>query len=213
MGWIINWTIYQGTKLSPCMDRLLPRPVRDVAKPPTWQSFANSCKTDVKAPKESKPIPCEHCGKALVKPSTVLFGRNLPVEFFQRAQEDLPTLDLLIVAGTSLVVSPANSLVYQAPETTCRVIVNREPVGQELGIEYDDDDDDYSLPNGDTTGDIRTSSSGRDFFAQGDCDSVFLDLIQELGWLEELWEKRHDLPPQSADLLHNVKQAADTGTA
>ena len=79
----------------------------------------------------------------------------------------------------------------------------------ELGIAYDDDD---SIPNGDTTGDIRTSASGRDFFAQGDCDSVFLDLIQELGWLEELWEKRHDLPPQSADLLRSVKQAADTGT-
>jgi NAD+-dependent protein deacetylase sirtuin 2 len=149
------------------------------------------------APQESTPILCEHCRKPLVKPSTVLFGRNLPLEFFQRAQQDLPQLDVLIIAGTSLVVSPANALAYQAPDTTCRVVVNREPVGQELGIEYDDEiayastsDDVSGVGNG-----VKVSAAGRDLFAQGDCDAVFLALIQELGWMDDLWEKRHDLPP------------------
>lgn len=33
---------------------------------------------DPKAPKESSPIPCPSCGRALVKPNTVLFGSSLP---------------------------------------------------------------------------------------------------------------------------------------
>jgi NAD-dependent deacetylase sirtuin 2 len=53
-------------------------------------------------------------------------------------QEDMPGIDLLIVAGTSLVVSPANSIVRAVPDTTVRVIVNREPVGAELGIVYNE---------------------------------------------------------------------------
>ena len=53
-----------------------------------------------------------------------------------RSEEDLPTCDLLIVAGTSLVVSPANSLVYRVPEETIRVVVNNERVGENLDIDY-----------------------------------------------------------------------------
>ena len=51
-------------------------------------------------PPTSKPILCTKCEKPLVKPTTVLFGRSLPSEFFERSEEDLPKLDLLIVAGT-----------------------------------------------------------------------------------------------------------------
>jgi NAD-dependent deacetylase sirtuin 2 len=134
-------------------------------------------------PSESSPIPCPKCGQAWVKPKTVLFGRSLPAEFFDRIQDDLPTLDLLIVAGTSLLVSPANSLVYQVPATTLRVVVNAEPVGQELGIDYSGRD------------------GGRDFFALGDCDQVFFELIQELGWLKELKAQKDLLPPKSQALL------------
>ena len=138
--------------------------------------------TDSQAPKTSSPIPCEKCGKNLVKPKTVLFGRSLPSEFFERVEEDLPTCDLLIIAGTSLLVSPANSLVYQVPERTIRVVVNNEPVGQGLGIDYG-------------------PTNERDFFAQGDCDLIFINLIQELGWLEDLQAKKETLPPKSVELL------------
>ena len=133
-------------------------------------------------PKESKPIYCEPCGKATVKPKTVLFGSSLPSEFFECAEQDLPSTDLLIVAGTSLVVSPANSLVYNVPETTQRVIINNEPVGRELGIDYG-------------------TNPERDFFAQGKCDNVFLDLICELGWLQDLNEEVDNLPRASVDLI------------
>jgi NAD-dependent deacetylase sirtuin 2 len=138
--------------------------------------------TNDTAPAQSTPIKCPTCDRALVKPKTVLFGRSLPEQFFVRANEDLPHADLLIIAGTSLAVSPANSLAYRVPDSTIRVVVNSEPVGQELGIDYDD-------------------SSGRDFFAQGDSDSVFLELIRELGWTEDLIAKKDLLPTKSQALL------------
>lgn len=160
---------------------------------PNFHTFCDAVKTNIKdiynpdnGPKESTPILCDKCNKPLVKPSTVLFGRSLPSEFFEYVQQDLPTTDLLIIAGTSLVVSPANSLVYSVPETTKRVIVNQDPVGQELGIDYN--------PN----------SSTRDFFAKGNCDQVFLDLIQELGWLEDLKVNMENLPPESVKLLQSI---------
>jgi NAD-dependent deacetylase sirtuin 2 len=157
-----------------------------------FDDFCNQVETKIKdiytpenGPPKSSPIHCPSCGKATVKPKTVLFGSSLPTEFFDRADQDLPTTDLLIVAGTSLVVSPANSLVYKVPNTTVRVVVNNEPVGQELGIDY-------------------TSSDGtRDFFARGDCDEVFLNLIGELGWLDYLRAETDNLPEKSVNLMQN----------
>jgi len=134
--------------------------------------------------KESKPICCKSCNRATVKPTTVLFGSSLPQEFFERASQDLPQVGVLIIAGTSLVVSPANSLVYNVPDTTLRVIINNEPVGSELGIDY-------------------SSTSKRDFFAEGNCDEVFLDLIEELGWLKDLENCIDELPESSATLLRD----------
>ena len=133
-------------------------------------------------PVKSESICCEGCGKATVKPKTVLFGSSLPEEFFTRSEEDLPGTDLLIVAGTSLVVSPANTLVYRVPKDAQRVVVNNEPVGQQLGIDYG-------------------SNAERDYFAQGYCDEVFLDLICDLGWLEDLNEVADNLPASSVKLI------------
>ena len=115
---------------------------------------------DESAPKESTNILCENCKQPTVKPTTVLFGRNLPVEFFEKPDQDMPTTDLLLIAGTSLVVSPANSLVYRVPETAVRVLINREPAGEELGFDCS--------PKSNT-------ESSRDLFLQGNCDEVLLD--------------------------------------
>jgi NAD-dependent deacetylase sirtuin 2 len=100
----------------------------------------------------------------LFSPSTFL-SWQLPEEFFEKTEADLPNVDLLIVAGsaiahrkrtaphnrftiaqsigvlcccagTSLTVGPANSVVYRVPKHTVRLLVNNEPVGEELGIEY-----------------------------------------------------------------------------
>ena len=152
-----------------------------------FESFCDQVETKIKdiynpgnGPDESTPICCEFCGRATVKPKTVLFGSSLPEEFFERSEQDLPDADLLIVAGTSLVVGPANSLVYNVPESAKRVIVNNEQVGEDLGIEYGPD-------------------AERDFFAKGNCDDVFLDLIHELGWNVD--DVINDLPEYSQNLI------------
>jgi hypothetical protein len=59
-----------------------------------------------------------------------------------------------------------------------------EPVGEDLGIRCCEDD-----------------SAGRDCFIQGDCDEVFLDLITELGWLDDLHAIADLLPARSAELV------------
>ena len=74
-----------------------------------------------------------------MKPTTVLFGSELPERFFHTARADLPSTDLLVVAGTSLVVSPANSVVTRVRHDAVRLIVNNEPVGSDLGVEYGGD--------------------------------------------------------------------------
>ena len=66
-------------------------------------------------------------------------------------------------------VSPANSLPQMCIPTTRRAVVNREPVGMDLGLRFGD---------------------GRDSFVGGDCDEAFLELSARLGWLEELRESR-----------------------
>ena len=162
--------------------------------PMDFSEFCEKVRTNIKdiyklddaAPSESTPITCPNCHKALVKPTTVLFGRNLPMEFFERVEQDLPKVDLLIVAGTSLVVSPANSVVYKVPDSTHRVIVNMEKVGEDLGIEYSDRKD------------------SRDWFLQGTCDEMFLELIQHLGWTDELHADL--LPDASAALVTKARE-------
>jgi len=138
---------------------------------------------DEEAPSASTPIHCQACGKPAVKPKTVLFGSNLPSEFFTCAEEDLGCADLLIVAGTSLVVSPANSLVYEVNENCMRMVVNMDEVGEELGIDY------------------SPSNMTRDYFAKGSCENTFLELIGHLGWNDDLKSMSHLLPRSSADLL------------
>lgn len=44
-------------------------------------------------------------------------------------QEDFPACDLLIVMGTSLKVQPFASLIDDVPETTPRLLINREKSG------------------------------------------------------------------------------------
>lgn len=117
---------------------------------------------DVSAPAQSSHVLCASCGKPAVKPTTVLFGSALPEEFFARAETDLPGLDLLIIAGTSLMVSPANSLAARAQ---CpRVIINDQPVGQQLGLKY-------GTPAGEPACDV---------FLQGDVEQICAELLRRL---------------------------------
>lgn len=85
-------------------------------------------------------------------------------------------------------MSPANSLVQHVGKQTKRVVVNREPVGEELGLRFGD---------------------GGDLFLGGDCDSVFLDIIQGMGWLPRLSAVRDRLPEANQKLLDEVMLKAE----
>jgi NAD-dependent deacetylase sirtuin 2 len=140
-------------------------------------------KMDPTAPEVSTPINCTHCGKPQVKPNTVLYGSQLPSRFFECLKLDFPNhVDLLIVAGTSLTVSPANELPVHVNPSTPRFIVNREKVGRELGIYYGDE-------------------SKRDIYSNLDCDIVFLYLAHKLGWVEDLKEHIEKMAPESQRLI------------
>lgn len=136
---------------------------------------------DETAPKESSNIKCPSCNKALLKPATVLFGSALPREFFDYCP-DLEDVDLLIVTGSSLQVSPANGVVRMVAKDCPRLIVNKDPVGAELGIRYG-------------------AGNTRDVFVAGECDEVFLDLIMLLGWQERIAAVQDRLPEANQALL------------
>mmetsp|Transcript_24515 Transcript_24515/g.60066 ORF Transcript_24515/g.60066 Transcript_24515/m.60066 type:complete len:510 (+) Transcript_24515:1841-3370(+) len=153
--------------------------------------------TDPNAPQESSHIPCRICGYNTLKPSIVLFRSSLPPKFFELVPRDVEDADLLIVIGTSLKVAPANSLVYRVPETCMRMLVNRDPVGFNLGLNFDE------------------LGATRDYFAKGDIDSSMLDLMEALGWVDEL-EPLLDcngLPESSAKLLQSKVQEMKNRTS
>lgn len=92
-------------------------------------------------------------------------------------------------------VSPANSLVTRVPSSTRRLVINNEPVGTELGLQYGSD-------------------GWRDSFIPGECEGTFLDLTTRLGWLEELAKQRPMLPVASQTALDAALDAVrETGTS
>lgn len=75
-------------------------------------------------------VYCPECG-GLVKPDIVFFGEGLPERFFDLMTMDFADndIDLVIVAGTSLQVSPFNQLPDMAHQKIPRVLFNMEKVG------------------------------------------------------------------------------------
>eukprot|EP00760_Papus_ankaliazontas_P029584 PhM_4_TR4301/c1_g1_i1/m.25657 len=125
----------------------------------------------------SQQILCPICENPTLKPSTVMYGGSLPREFFEALQADGfvknsnnnnnnnngGAVDLLIVMGTSLTVSPANQLPALARENArakCIYINLAAPPAAEDG-------DFFDFENGDV-------------FLQGECDVVVESLKKEL---------------------------------
>lgn len=104
---------------------------------------------------------CRVAGGGLVKPDIVFFGEGLPEKFFEAWEEDLPQADLVIVAGTSLTVSPFSSLPEMVATKVPRVLFNMEKVGT-LG------------------------SRSRDVVSLGNCDDGVQGFVELCGWTKEL---------------------------
>lgn len=72
-------------------------------------------------------IPRCQCG-GVQKPDVILFGEQLPVRVFNQAMEEARRCDLILVAGSSLTVTPAADIPYLAVEHGARaIIVNFQP--------------------------------------------------------------------------------------
>ncbi len=137
---------------------------------------------DPAAPSTSTPIVCWSCKAPKVKPATVLYGRNLPKEFFENSKGDAISSTLVLVAGTSLTVNPAAGLPDLAPAPIPRFVINRE------------------LTTGNTNID---PTSDRDGVILGDCDSAVCDILEACGedWLTEMMQYKDDMCSRSRDLL------------
>ena len=81
-------------------------------------------KHEIFSPETNEGVPkCVECG-GVVRPDVVLFGEALPERFWSNIDADFAACDLLLVFGTSLVVSPFNTLVAKPKRGVPRVYVN-----------------------------------------------------------------------------------------
>jgi len=80
------------------------------------------------------PPLCE-CGNIL-RPDVVWFGESLPQDVWQKAMIFASKCDLMIIAGTSLVVSPANTLPIYAKQNNA-ILIEINPENTEMSSEMD----------------------------------------------------------------------------
>ncbi|KAL4436337.1 hypothetical protein ABPG77_009899 [Micractinium sp. CCAP 211/92] len=117
--------------------------------------------------------------RGLVKPDIVFFGEPLPERFVWHVPHDFPRADLLLVMGSSLVVHPFASLIDEVGESTPRLLVNRERVGEGHPL--------LRLLGYQTGGFCFDEGSNyRDALFEGDCDGGVRQLCRLLGWEQEL---------------------------
>lgn len=77
---------------------------------------------------QERRVPrCEKC-RGMMKPNVILFGEMLPEEAINAAWEEAQLCDLMVIAGTSLEVTPAAHLPLMAHRSGAKlVIVNFQP--------------------------------------------------------------------------------------
>jgi|JI10StandDraft_1071094.scaffolds.fasta_scaffold289071_2 NAD-dependent SIR2 family protein deacetylase len=119
-------------------------------------------------------VLCPRC-RGAIRPDITLFGESLPEDVFRDSFADFRNCDLLLVCrcffcvcqcsrrvsfkvmGTSLKVYPVAGLVNRVTDTTARVLINREVVG-------------------------NFNSSYRDVKLIGDIDKQVSEAVKILGW-------------------------------
>jgi len=104
---------------------------------------------------------CNSCG-GLVKPDIVFFGEVMPSRFSDLVHYDVASSDLVIVLGSSLMVSPVCHIPDWVKSSVPRLLINRDLVG------------------------TFSRGKGTDVFMQGDCDDSVRQLCRLVGWEDEL---------------------------
>ncbi|KAI8369870.1 DHS-like NAD/FAD-binding domain-containing protein, partial [Choanephora cucurbitarum] len=67
-------------------------------------------------------------GVSIMKPDITFFGERLPAEFDNLLAVDTDQVDLLIVMGSSLKVSPVSEIMSQIPHSIPQILINRTPI-------------------------------------------------------------------------------------
>jgi NAD-dependent deacetylase len=81
---------------------------------------------DITTSFENLPPKCTKCANIL-RPDVVWFGESLPQKVWNQAIIEANTCEIMIIAGTSLVVSPANTLpIYAKKNNAALIEVNPE---------------------------------------------------------------------------------------
>ena len=133
-------------------------------------------KREIFNPEKNDGVPkCEKCG-SVVRPDVVLFGESLPSRFFDSISEDFDKCDLLVVVGTSLTVSPFNTLVGKSKRCVPRIYINKTAPGKADNMLS------WFLS---MTANIDFTRDN-DLFLQGYCDEIVTDICKSLGWLDDL---------------------------
>eukprot|EP01006_Ploeotia_vitrea_P010110 TRINITY_DN2592_c0_g1_i1.p1 TRINITY_DN2592_c0_g1~~TRINITY_DN2592_c0_g1_i1.p1 ORF type:complete len:580 (-),score=92.31 TRINITY_DN2592_c0_g1_i1:37-1776(-) len=129
----------------------------------------------------------------LVKPDIVFFGENLPERFHRCWRMDMPKCDLLIVMGTSLVVTPFALLTDSVQHDVPRLMINREPAGC------------FCRP------------TKRDVCVLGDLETEVLAFAECLGWKDELLAFREEvitkIKAANPDLADKTDEGATSAAA
>lgn len=96
-----------------------------------------ACGKEYKAPNVPNGMP-PHCScGGILKPNTVLFGEELPMDVFMKAQEASASCKIMLLVGTSAIVQPAASLPHLAKQNGAKII--------EINIEKAFPDADYFI--------------------------------------------------------------------
>ncbi|KAF7770640.1 hypothetical protein Agabi119p4_6614 [Agaricus bisporus var. burnettii] len=90
----------------------------------------------------------------IMKPDITFFGEKLDDQFDHALIEDRNQVDLLIVIGTSLKVSPVAEIIYHIPHSVPQILINKTPIRH----------------------------INPDIILLGDADAIILYLCEELGW-------------------------------
>lgn len=144
---------------------------------------------DIKNEILSDIIPKCDCG-GIIQPDVVMYGDDLPEEFFDMLESDFEKCDLLFVIGTSLKVEPFPSIIEDVPRETPRVLINNEPV-----VTYQEELKEINGKLVDTSKDKMSQKfkfghffNRRDVFLGGDIQDNIIKLVHALGWDDEFNE-------------------------
>ncbi|KAJ3149348.1 NAD-dependent protein deacetylase sirtuin-1 [Geranomyces michiganensis] len=131
---------------------------------------------------------CPEENEGIMKPGITFFGEMLPDEFDRMFAADREKVDLLIVMGSSLKVSPVADVKDKIPHDIPQILINME-----------------ALPH----------MAGFDVQLLGYCDSICAQLCKLLGWElrhEKLDSQSQSQPPQQKQQQPDTATASDSAS-